>query len=533
MAAARRKDSEEPEQLLPRRAAQMVEKARWAAAAFSTYPRDEVLAIAKAAAEAGAAASRRYADWAVQETGFGNADDKEIKNRLCSTGLFEHYRHESFTDFRVDAERKIVEIPKPAGVIFALTPSTNPVCSVFYKVILALLTRNAVVISPHPAARACCADAARLIAMAAENAGAPDGVIQVIDEPSLPIIDAIMRSDRIDLILATGGSPMVRAAYSSGNPAIGVGPGNNPAYVDESADVAAAAKFIAESKAFDNSILCTNESGIVAHASIADRLVGELKRNQCHILSDEERDRLTEHLFPDGKFNVSLLGKPAETIAEAAGIRVARGTRVLVAPLERIGDDYPMSREKLCPVLGFYVAPSRDAALVACRAMARRHGAGHSAAIHATDPEIILRFGAEMNVLRIVVNAGCSTGAAGFDTFLAPTMTIGTGYFGRSSVSENVGPQHLVQWTRVAYEKTAPFDSFSGIALPAPSARPRLPRGGIDYSFNWVGGRASASAPPADGPGGSIGDAELKAEIRAIILEELRALRGERRPGAR
>jgi hypothetical protein len=184
-------------------------------------------------------------------------------------------------------------------------------------------------------------------------------------------------------------------------------------------------------------------------------------------------------------------------------------------------------------VLGFYVAPSRDAAFAACRAMTRRHGAGHSAAIHATAPEIILRFGAEMNVLRIAVNAGCSAGAAGFDTFLAPTMTVGTGYFGRSSVSENVGPQHLVQWTKVAYEKAAPFSDYSGIALPVSHTRPRLPRGEIDYSFNWVGGRASASAPPGGQPGGGIGDAELKAEIRAIILEELRALRGERRPGAR
>ena len=378
----------------------------------------------------------------------------------------------NFTDFRIDAERKIVEIPKPAGVIFALTPSTNPVCSVFYKAIIALLTRNAIVISPHPFAKACCSDAARLIARAAEKAGAPDGVIQVIDEPSLPIIDAIMKSDRIDLILATGGNPVVRAAYSSGNPAIGVGPGNNPAYVDESADVAKAAKLIADSKAFDNSILCTNESAVVAHAAIARRLVEELRRQGCHMLSPEERDRLEAHLFPGGKFNTSLVGKSAETIAEAAEIKVPRGTRVLLAPLERIGDDYPLSREKLCPVLGFYEAATREAAMTACRAMVRRQGAGHSAAIHASDPAIILRFGAEMTVLRIAVNAGCSTGAAGFDTFLAPTMTIGTGYFGRSSVSENVGPQHLVQWTQCRLRaRTRNSRPAALIRSPAPNLR--------------------------------------------------------------
>ncbi len=517
----------------PRRAAQMVEKARWAAAAFSTYSRAEVLAIARAVADAAAAEARRYAEWAVEETGFGNPDHKELKNKLCSIGLYEHYKNDNFTDFRVDPARKLVEIPKPAGVIFALTPSTNPVCSVFYKALLALLTRNVIVISPHPAAKACCADAARLIARTAEAAGAPDGVIQVIDEPAMPIIDFIMKSDRINLILATGGSPMVRAAYSSGNPALGVGPGNCPAYVDETADVAKAAKRIADSKAFDNSILCTNESAVIAHAAIADRLVGELKRQGCHMISPEERERLADHLFPAGRFNISLLGKPAERIAESAGIRVPRGTRVLLVPLERIGDDYPLSREKLCPVLGFYEVATRDAALIAARAMVRRSGAGHSATIHASDPAIILRYGAELPVLRVAVNVGCSTGAAGFETFLSPTMTVGTGYFGRSSVGENVGPGHLVQWTRLAYNKAAevPFDSFDGVHLPETSPRPRLPEGRIDYSFNWVGGRPSAQHGAADGTPGDATEIELddlRAEIRRLILEELRAFQRER-----
>ena len=205
-----------------------------------------------------------------------------------------------------------------------------------------------------------------------------------------------------------------------------------------------------------------------------------------------------------------------------------RGTRVLLVKLERIGDDYPLSREKLCPVLGFYEVASREAALTACRAMVRRQGAGHSAAIHAADPAIILRFGAEMNVLRIAVNAGCSTGAAGFDTFLAPTMTIGTGYFGRSSVAENVGPQHLVQWTKVAYGKDVPFGDFAGLSLPEPATRPRLPQGAIDYSFDWVGGRPSAYRGAKGGRPQTSEVDELKAEIRQLILEELRAMRRER-----
>lgn len=307
-------------------AKQMVEKARWAAEAFSSYSRPEVLKIAKAVGEAGHAQAQRYAQWAVEETGFGVIEHKAIKNRACSKGLYELYQDQDFTGTKIDAERKILEIARPAGVVFALTPSTNPVATVFYKIMLCLLTRNAIIISPHPKAQACCADAAKLLAKAAEDAGAPDGVIQVIEEPSLPIVETVMQSDRIDVILATGGNPVVRAAYSSGNPAIGVGPGNVPAYVDETADVAHAAKAVAESKSFDNGILCTNESAIIAHGAISAALEQELKRNGCHILSDQERDQLEKALFPDGKFNIALLGKSAEFIA-GQGVSAFRGAR--------------------------------------------------------------------------------------------------------------------------------------------------------------------------------------------------------------
>ncbi|MGE3876447.1 MAG: aldehyde dehydrogenase family protein [Parvibaculaceae bacterium] len=503
-------------------AKQMVEKARWAAEAFSSYSRPEVLKIAKAVGEAGYAQAQRYAQWAVEETGFGVVEHKAIKNKACSKGLYELYQDQDFTGTRIDPERKILEIARPAGVVFALTPSTNPVATLFYKIMLCLLTRNAIIISPHPMAKACCADAAKLLAKAAEDAGAPDGVIQVIEQPSLPIVETVMKSDRIDLILATGGNPVVRAAYGSGNPAIGVGPGNVPAYVDETADVAHAARAIAESKSFDNGILCTNESAIIAHGAVAEALEQELKRNGCHILSDGERDQLEKALFPEGKFNIALLGKSAEFIAGQAGLRVPGRTKVLVAPLERIGDDYPLSREKLCPVLGLYVAATREAAMIACRAMTRRSGGGHSAAIHARDPQIILRYGEEMNVLRISVNVGNSLGASGFETHLAPTMTIGTGYFGRSSVSENVGPQHLVQWVKMAW------NSDKAIAMPSFDAAGRLgkprigtpPRGEIDYDFgnHPPGIAASVAATTAEAAG------DIRAEIRRIILEELKEL---------
>lgn len=505
-------------------ARQMVEKARWAAEAFSGYGRAEVLRIAKAVGEAGFAQAQRYAQWAVEETGFGVAEHKLIKNQACSRGLYELYKDEDFTGTRFDAGRKILEIARPAGVVFALTPSTNPVATVFFKIMLCLLTRNAIIISPHPMAKACCADAARLLAKAAEDAGAPDGVIQVIEEPSLPIVETVMKSDRIDVILATGGGPVVRAAYSSGNPAIGVGPGNVPSYVDETADAAEAAKAIADSKSFDNGILCTSESAIIAHGAIADQLAQELKRNGCHICSEEERDKLEQTLFPGGKFDIALIGKGAELIAQKSGFRVPPRTKVLVVPLARVGDDYPLSREKLCPVIGLYVAATRDAAMIACRAMTRRSGGGHSASIHARDPQIILRYGEEMNVLRISVNVGNSLGASGFETHLAPTMTIGTGFFGRSSLAENVEPRHLVQWVKMAWNKDAriPMPSFSAVSRVE---KPRIgapPTGEIDYDFgNHPPGAATAPAPARQT---SAQDDDIRSEIRRIILEELKEL---------
>ena len=483
-------------------AAQMLQKAEWAASVFATYGRETVLRIAEASADTAAGKADYYGQWAVEETGFGVAEHKKIKNELCSRGIFEYYRDEDFTSYRIDRERKIVEVARPAGVVLALTPSTNPISTVFYKIMLALLSRNAIVISPHPAAKRSSTDAALVIAEAAEEAGAPDGVIQVVTDPNLEVIDQLMRSSRTDVILATGGTPMVRAAYSSGNPALGVGPGNCPAYVDRTADIGVAASHITDSKAFDNSVLCTNESAIIAHAEISEALKGELQKQGCHICSETERDRVEATLFPQGEFNLRMLGKSASWIAGQCGISVPRTTRVLIVSLDRIGDDYPLSREKLCPVLGYYEVPNSEAGLTAARAMVRRGGSGHSAALHSRDPRVILRFGAELNVLRIAVNAPCSGGAAGFDTNLAPSMTIGTGFFGRSSVAENVGPQHLVQWVKAAFHKdeAIEFPDFEGLPIH----------------------EVHGSHDPYAHEESSEERGHLRDEIRQIILEELK-----------
>ncbi len=510
----------------------MLQRAHWAAGAFATYDRASVLHIAEAVAHAAHAQSRHYAEWAVRETGFGVVEHKVVKNEASSLGILERYRAEDLVSPRIDAASKILALPRPAGVVLALTPSTNPVSSVFFKVILALLTRNAVVVSPHPMARECCADAARLLAAAAVEAGAPDGAIQVVDEPTIPLVEALMSDPATDVIVATGGTAVVRAAYRSGNPALGVGPGNVPVLVDATADLAAAARLIADSKAFDNSLLCTNESVLIVQDTAADRLLRELQRQQAALLDDAARDRLRAYLFPDGRLNGEAIGKDAAWIADRAGLRVPPRTKVLLAPIELVVTEEPFSREKLCPVLAVTRTESPERGVEAARAVVRLGGAGHSAAIHSTDERVILRYAARVPVLRIAVNVGNSAGSAGLSTNLAPSMTLGTGFVGRSAIGENLEPRHLVNWTRVAYnaDDSVPFGNFAGLPVweRPPGAVPGYPRasnlnGGADGEHRPAGTRALPLPEPAAVADGEI-SAQLRDQLRALIIEELQDL---------
>jgi len=506
----------------------MLQLAEWAAASYARYDRAAVDRIAKAAAEAAFALAGPLAEAAVKETGFGVAEHKKIKNEICSRGIYDAYRNEDFCSKRVIAEQKLVEVPRPAGVVFALAPSTNPVCTVFFKILLALMTRNAIIISPHPLAKKCSAEGALAMAKAAEQAGAPAGIIQVIAEPTLPLIEHVMKSPRVNVILATGGTPVVRAAYSSGNPAIGVGPGNAPAFVDASADLNAAAKRIIGSKCFDNSILCTNESVVVAEESIADKLLQAMSKAGAYVAKPQEVDDIREYLFGLGSFNVDVVGKSAPEIAARVGLKVPSSTKVILTPIDRVGIDEALSKEKLCPVLGFVRVPHVHAGISTSRALIRMSGAGHSAAIHSATPANILSFAAAVKALRVVVNAPCSQGAAGFGTHLAPSFTIGTGYFGRSSVGENIGPKHLVNWTRIAYsdEASETFGDFS--ALETWSGQAALP---IGREAPMTIGRLQEGADRADASlfaqagGGAMSDeiALMREEIRRIVLEELRS----------
>lgn len=503
----------------------MVERAEWAARAFATYDQATVQRIVEAAARAAAEHAREFAERAVEETGFGVVEHKVLKNIACSTGLLETYRGHDYVSPRIDEGSKIVEVPRPAGVVLALTPSTNPVATVSFKVLLALMTRNAIVVCPHPYAKKVCAAAVRVMAEAAVAAGAPDGCVQVVEEPSIPLVNALMTDERTDVILATGGTAMVRAAYSSGNPAIGVGPGNVPVLVDRTADLAKAAERIVESKAFDNSILCTNESVLIAEDAIADQLVAQMRKAGGHLLADAERDRVRDLIFPGGHFDTRWVGKSAAEIAAAADVKVPPRTRVLIAPFDLAVPEEMLAHEKLCPVLGMVRVPTAARGIEVAKAVLRISGAGHSAAIHSADSATIMAFAAGVRVLRVTVNVGNSLGSAGIQTNLAPTMTIGTGFFGRSSVGENLEPKHLVNFTRIAYnaddrERMGDFTALQPWVAPSGPV-PAYPHASNERAAQ-SGGASVTRLAPVDGAGVST-DA-LREEIRRLIIDELTSL---------
>lgn len=514
-------------------AGHILERARWAARAYGTYDRDDVRRIVDAVAHAAEASAERHAEWAVKETSFGVAEHKVVKNLACSRGIMELYGADDYVSPRIDEARRIVEVPRPAGVVLALTPSTNPVATVYFKVLLALMTRNAVVISPHPYAKDVCSDAARTLAEAAEQAGAPSGTIQWIEQPTIPLVEALMHDERTNVILATGGTAMVRAAYSSGNPAIGVGPGNVPVLVDATADLDHAAKAIVDSKAFDNSVLCTNESVLVVVDSVADRLGKQLERHGAAVLDAVQARQLSDFMFPMGQLNTEVVGRDAHLIAAQAGIRVGPRTKVLIAPFEVVVPEEPMAHEKLSPVLGMIRVPDAASGIDAARAVVRITGGGHSAAIHSTDPKTITMYAARVPVLRVVVNVGNSTGSSGFDTNLAPTMTVGTGFVGRSSLGENLQPKHLVNWTRIAWSKdvTTPVPDMRGQSPWAPHTDPvpPYPFASNDPAHQGIppGRPLALTSRVAErvgarlGGSGGLDEPGLQAEIRRLVAQEL------------
>lgn len=422
--------------------------------AYSKFNKEQVEKIVHAVIDAAAEKAEFYAEWAVRETGLGSVPAKTAKNLATSAGLRDIYDIAEFVEPKIDHEKKVIKIPKPAGVVLAPMPCTNPILTTNFKVIANLVARNAVILSPHPAAKECSIHAGRYLAEVAEKAGAPKGTVQILEEPSIDVVNMMMKDPRTALIMATGGPALVHAAYSSGNPAVGVGPANVGVYVDETANVARAGANVVMGNSFDNGLPCTCESIVLAERSIAAELKQAVAAGGGWFAEGEDNKKLRDYLFIDGVNNPKALGKSAYWIGQQAGVAVPEDTLSILMEIDQIGDDEPVSKEKMFPVLGFFVMEGGvDVAIDYVMTMLNMIGKGHSAGIHTERPEVVAKYTTALPVCRIAVNTPAMLGSGGLSSNLIPSGSIGTGFFGGSSVSENVTPKHLIQYTSVAYDR--------------------------------------------------------------------------------
>ena len=420
---------------------------------MAEMPQSKLDSICQAIAEACAAKAEPLAKMAVEETGFGVWQDKVLKNLLGSTITWESIREMTAVGIlREDQRLGLMEVGVPMGVVAALIPSTNPTSTAMYKTLISLKAGNAIVISPHPGAKNCIIETVKIITEAAKRAGAPDGAVGCITITTMEATNALLTSRDIGVILATGGEAMVRAAYSSGNPAIGVGPGNGPAFIERSADIPLAVKHILDSKTFDNGTICASEQSIVTEGCIAEKVEAELKRQGGYFLDKGESERLGGFLLRgNGTMNPRIVGKSAQAIADMAGISIPAGTRVLISRQTEVGKQNPYSREKLCPVLAYYVEDSWERACQRSIAILQNEGAGHTMTIHSNDQNVIREFALKKPVSRLLVNTPGALGGVGATTGLAPALTLGCGAVGGSATSDNITPLNLINIRRVAW----------------------------------------------------------------------------------
>ena len=417
-------------------------------------------AITEAMAAAFERSAGELAEMAVQNTGFGNPEDKKTKNIFASRTVLDAIRDmKTVGILRRYPEKKLWEVGVPVGVIAAIVPSTNPTSTICYKALIALKAGNAIVFSPHPNALECSLRAARIVEQAAVSAGAPAGSIGCLSLASMAGCQELMAAPEVSMILATGGPAMVRAAYSSGKPAIGVGAGNGPAYIHRSADVSHALDCILRSKSFDNGTVCASEQSIIVEEAMEQQVRREAQNRGFYFMDKNEAGLLAKLLFrPNGTINPAVVGKNAVFLAEKAGFTVPNCTKVLVAREQEAGPTRPYSMEKLCPVLAFFVMPNEDAVLEKAIEVLTHEGSGHTFAIHCNDEAVIERFALQIPVSRFLVNVPAALGGIGAATGLFPALTLGCGAVGGSSSSNNISPLDLINIRRVAWgtEKDVP-----------------------------------------------------------------------------
>jgi acetaldehyde dehydrogenase (acetylating) len=503
-----------------------VDKA-WAAwQKYRTYSQQQVDAIVERMAVAARANARRLAELAVEETGYGNAKDKYIKNLLCSDWLPRRMRGiRTVGVLRELPDEKIVEIGVPMGVVAAILPTTNPTSTAIYKTLISLKAGNAIVVSPHPRAHRCSCDTAAVLYRAAVEAGAPEEIIQCVDHASLEGTNALMRHERTGVILSNGGAGIVKAAYSSGKPAFGVGPGNVPVLVDASADLDDAIPKIVAGKSFDYGTVCSSEQAIVCEASLRDRVISLLKAQKAYICNEAQKDALGKLLIQTNwTVNPQCVGQAPGKIAKMAGFEVPPDTSILCCELTGVGKQHPLSAEKLSPVLSLYFVQDFNAAADICFGLLKFGSNGHTAVIYSRNDARIREYALRMPAMRVLVNTPSPQGSTGITTNVFPSMTLGCGAAAGNITSDNIGPQHLINIKRLAYVARKPEEAFEmpldinqAPQAPAPPASPAIDhRTVVQAVERYLASRGIAVAP-SGGPSCTSGCATDAAKPNAPV----------------
>jgi acetaldehyde dehydrogenase (acetylating) len=455
----------------------LVERAKRAAPILAEFTQAQIDRIVDAVAAAARPRAEEFARLAHEETGFGVVADKIQKNIFASERVYEFIRPmKTVGVVNRDEAKKIIEIAEPFGVVAAIVPSTNPTSTAIYKILISMKARCPVVLSPHPSAAKCITRVAEVLGDAARGAGAPDGAVGWMTNVTLAGTQELMHHRGVAVILATGGMGLVRAAYSAGKPAYGVGPGNAPCYIERTADVAKAANDILTGKAFDGGVLCSSPNSVVVDSAIAEEARRQFIALGGYFLSPTEADALGKLLVtPQRLPNPKLVGKSAIFIAQQLGITVPANTRALVAELKGVGRDFPLSIEKLCPVLSYYIVADWREGCERCKEILRYGGMGHTMSIHSENQDVILEFGLKKPAYRIVVNTPTTHGSIGLTTGLDPAMTLGCGGFGGNITSDNISPKHLLNTKRLAWELRPASSSRAENAAPAGLPRIQKP----------------------------------------------------------
>ncbi len=446
---------------------------------YRTFSQEQVDAVVEQVAATGRANARRLAEMAVEETGYGNVKDKLAKNLLCADFLPRKMRGmKTVGVLREIPEEKVTEVAVPMGVVAAVIPVTNPTSTAIFKALVSLKAGNAVVLTPHPRAKKCTCYTADLLYRAAVQAGAPEGILQCLTDVTLQSTQELMRHPKTGIILATGGQGLVRAAYTSGKPALGVGPGNVPVLVEESADVAQAAAMVVEGKSFDYGTVCSSEQTLVTCNKLKPKVIEELQKNKAYICNEEQAKALGALLIsPAGTVKPECVGQSPERIAQMAGFSVPAGTSIIAAEIRGVGPEHPLSREKLSPVLALYFGEDFNEGVETCEAILHFGGLGHTCVIFSNDEARIREFAMRVSANRVLINTPAPQGSVGLTTNVFPSMTLGCGAAASNSTSDNVGPLHLINIKRIAYavrrtEEVLQIPESAESAVTAPAARP-------------------------------------------------------------